>query len=308
MKHISSEIVVIGDMNVDVSLAVDAWPREGGDVLANAVTWSSGGTGLNCAVAIGRIGHAVQLWSRVGSDPAAAQVLSTARTSGVDTSAIQTDPAVATGLCVIPVTPSGERTFLSFRGANVHWHAPAVTPAAPQWLHVCGHALLADPQRAQTLQALRNAQAAGWQTSLDLCDPLAPLVMPLLRQLDAPLSILMGNEREVAATSGALHPYADIIVTKRGARGASAEQGGQIVEHGGFVVDAIDTTACGDTFGGVLCVARRWGASLTDALCIANVAGAITASRRGAADIEPTKAEIIAFLSQRNHHIPHWLA
>jgi ribokinase len=308
MKNHTSLITVIGDMNVDVSLAIDAWPVEGGDVLAHAVNWSSGGTGLNCAVAIARIGHPVQLWSRVGADPAATQVVTTALRAGVDTSAIQTDATVATGLCVIPVTPGGERTFLSFRGANVQWHAPVDALASAGWLHICGHALLADPQRAQSIDALRRAQAAGWSTSLDLCDPLAPTVIAVLSQLSAPLSILMGNEREVAASRGALDQYADILVTKRGARGATARRGDELVEHHGFAVDAIDTTACGDTFGGVFCVARSRGATLCEALAIANVAGAITASRRGAADIEPTRAEIIAFLADHNHDIPHWLA
>ena len=301
-------ITVIGDMNVDVSLAIDAWPVEGGDVLANAVNWSSGGTGLNCAVAIARIGHPVQLWSRIGPDPAASQVMTTAQRAGVDTSEIQTDPTVATGLCVIPVTPGGERTFLSFRGANVRWQSPAGALAPQGWLHVCGHALLADPQRTQSLQALQRAHAAGWHTSLDLCDPLAPLVIALLRQLSQPLSVLLGNEREIAATGGVLHPYAEIVVTKRGAHGATAQDGTTQIAHPGFAVDAIDTTACGDTFGGVFCVARSRGASLPEALSIANVAGAITASRRGAADIEPTRAEIIAFLTERTLDIPHWLA
>ena len=135
-------VTVIGDMNVDVSLAIDAWPHEGGDVLAHAVTWSSGGTGLNCAVAIARLGFPVRLWSRVGRDPAADQVLNTARDAGVDIGAVQHDTAQATGLCIIPVTPGGERTFLSARGANVQWHAPALPTDGPGWLHVCGHALL----------------------------------------------------------------------------------------------------------------------------------------------------------------------
>ena len=98
-------VTVIGDMNVDVSLAIDAWPHEGGDVLAHGVTWSSGGTGLNCAVAIARFGYAVRLWSRVGRDPAADQVRNTARDAGVDIETVQYDATEATGLCIIPVTP-----------------------------------------------------------------------------------------------------------------------------------------------------------------------------------------------------------
>ncbi|RLT30402.1 MAG: carbohydrate kinase family protein [Chloroflexi bacterium] len=307
MTDTRREVTVIGDMNVDVSLAIDAWPHEGGDVLAHAVTWSSGGTGLNCAVAIARLGFPVRLWSRVGRDPAADQVLNTARDAGVDIGAVQHDTAHATGLCIIPVTPGGERTFLSARGANVQWHAPALPTDGPGWLHVCGHALLADPQRAQAINALRRAHAAGWQTSLDLCDPLAPLLIPILAQIDAPLTVLMGNEREVAAVPQALGSFAQMIVTKRGARGATVSIGAERFAHPGYVVDAIDTTACGDTFGGVFCSALFHGASVVDALAVANAAGALTASRRGAADIEPTRREICRFLIDQQHNLPLWL-
>jgi ribokinase len=300
-------MTVIGDMNVDVSLAIDAWPHEGGDVLAHAVTWSSGGTGLNCAVAIARLGYPVRLWSRVGPDPAAEQVIDTARTAGVDIGAMQYDATHATGLCIIPVTPSGERTFLSARGANVQWHAPDQPVHEPGWLHVCGHALLADPQRVQAIVALRRAQAAGWQTSLDLCDPLAAQVMPVLAQLDRPLTVLMGNEREVAAVPDGFARYAQIIVTKRGARGAEVCVGAERIAHPGYVVDAIDTTACGDTFGGVFCSALFHGATMVDALSVANAAGALTASRRGAADIEPTRREIRRFLLDNHQTPPVWL-
>ena len=307
MTDTRQAVTVIGDMNVDVSLAIDAWPHEGGDVLAHAVTWSSGGTGLNCAVAIARLGFPVRLWSRVGRDPAADQVLNTARDAGVDIGAVQHDTAHATGLCIIPVTPGGERTFLSARGANVQWHAPAQPTDGPGWLHVCGHALLADPQRSQTINALRRAHAAGWQTSLDLCDPLAPLLIPILAQIDAPLTVLMGNEREVAAVPRALGSDAQILVTKRGARGAAVSIGAERITHPGYVVDAIDTTACGDTFGGVFCSALFHGASVVDALAVANAAGALTASRRGAADIEPTRREICRFLIDQQHNLPLWL-
>ena len=301
-------MTIIGDMNVDISLAITAWPNEGGDVLANAVTWSSGGTGLNCAVAVARLGYSVSLWSRVGHDAAADQVIRTAQQAGVNVSAVQRDPTVATGVCVIPVTPSGERTFLSFRGANVQWDVPALTLPAAGWLHVCGHALLTDPQRAQSIVALQRAQAAGWQTSIDLCDPLAPLLMPILSQLRAPLRVVMGNEREIASVETDLAPYAHMVMTKRGARAATAYHRQAHTSHAGFVVDAIDTTACGDTFGGVFCAALLHGAPLDDALTVANAAGALTASRRGAADIEPTRAEIIAFLATNNCPIPLWLA
>lgn len=308
MKHTGLALTVIGDMNVDLSLAIAGWPHEGGDVLAQAVTWSSGGTGLNCAVAAARLGQRVTLLARVGTDPAAAQVLTCARDAGVADQHIQHDPTVPTGLCVIPVTPLGERTFLSYRGANVQWEYAPQLSGPSGWLHVCGHALLSDPQRHNTVAALRHAHALGWQTSIDLCDPLAAHYDTIAAALSAPVTVLLGNEREVRAARVSAPRHATVLVTKRGARGALVDGPDGSTEHPGFPVEAIDTTACGDAFGVVFCVALAHGAPLTAALQVANATGALTASRRGAADIVPTAADVIRFLQTHDTPVPTWLA
>jgi len=50
------------------------------------------------------------------------------------------------------------------------------------------------------------------------------------------------------------------------------------------------------------------GAPIADAVVVANAAGAITASRRGAADIVPTHTEVCALLQHHQQPIPLWLA
>lgn len=307
MEQQQPRYVVIGDINVDLSMAIAGWPHEGGDALAHGVTWSNGGTGLNCAVAAARMGYAVALAARVGTDPAAAQGIACAHAAGVDTRGVQHDPHIPTGLCVIPVTPSGERTFLSYRGANVQWHYDPPLHGAQGWLHVCGHALLSDPQRANALAALADAQRRGWQTSIDLCDPLAADSTAVAAALAAPLTVLLGNEREHAALAASAPIPAHTVVTKRGAGGARVD-GPVSAAVAGYVVDAVDTTACGDAFGAVFCGALAHGAAVNEALQVANATGAVTASRRGAADIVPTRADVIRFLQLYDTRLPAWLA
>lgn len=301
-------LTIIGDINVDLLMALAEWPHEGGDALAHTVTWSSGGTGINSAVAVARVGGTVRLWGRVGSDPAATQALTIARAAGVDLQGIQHDPHIPTGLCVIPVTTGGERTFLSYRGANQAWQFPTDWSTTPGWLHVCGHALLSDPQRASAIHALCYAQQHGWQTSIDLCEPLTHHFDQIISQLPQPLSVLLGNQAEMLAVAAYHASAAPICITKQGAAGALVSSAGQITHYPAFVVDAIDTTACGDTFASVCVLALSHDAPLADAVLVANAAGAITASRRGAADIVPTHTEVCALLTQHLQPIPPWLA
>jgi ribokinase len=62
------------------------------------------------------------------------------------------------------------------------------------------------------------------------------------------------------------------------------------------VVQAIDTTAAGDAFNGVLAVGLAEGLSLCEAAERANAAAAISVTRRGAQPSLPTRAEIVEFL------------
>lgn len=304
-------LIIIGDINVDINMALSHWPQEGGDAIAHTTIWSSGGTGLNSAIAVARMGGSSQLWGRVGTDPSAQQLLTTARQYTIDIDAIQTDTVLPTGLCVIPVSPNGERTFLSYRGANTAWQTPLHWPTGTHWLHVCGHALLSGTQGQSARAALREAQLRGWHTSIDLCEALATQLDGLANDYPQPLSVLLGNHAEMqVAQRHAHHPlshYADTVITKRGAAGCVARTNTQQLEDAGFVVDAIDTTACGDTFASICVWVLMQQYALTDALLVANAAGAITASRRGAADITPTRAEVVAMIAQQRRHVPDWL-
>jgi ribokinase len=303
-------LIIIGDINVDINLALSHWPHEGGDAVAHTATWSSGGTGLNSAIAVARLGGSPHLWGRVGADPAAHQLLNTVRQHALNIDAIQVDAVLPTGLCVIPVSPNGERTFLSYRGANTAWHVPDLWPDGRHWMHVCGHALVSDTQRESALEALRMAHALGWQTSIDLCEALASHLDQLYAYIGQ-LTVLSGNHNEMhVAQQYAQHPihtYAQTVITKQGSNGCVAIRHEQTHASAGFVVDAIDTTACGDTFASACVWVLMQDHPLDDALLVANAAGALTASRRGAADITPNRAEVITLIKQQRLHVPAWL-
>lgn len=303
-------LTVVGDINVDLSLAVAGWPAVGGDTRAHTAIWSHGGTGLNAAIAVTNLGGACRLWGRVGADAVADGVKSWAYERGVDVSELQVDPIIPTGLCVIPVVPDGERTFLSFRGANVTWQYPTQWPETPGWLHVCGHALIEDPQRHNSVRALQQAQHQGWRTSIDLCDPLAPQIGAILAQLPGPLDCLLGNQHEMNAAQGQFHQGAcpHLIVTKRGAAGARLTYpDGRTQDFAGFVVDTQDTTACGDAFASTFVWSLAHGAESASACTLANAVGALTASQRGGATSIPETGAVQTFYAHHQLSLPHWV-
>lgn len=298
-------VLVVGDANADLSAPLERFPREGDDAPLGALSWGSGGAGTNVATAIARLGGRARLLARVGVDPAAEVALGAARRAGVELDAVQVDPVRATGLCFAAVSPGGERTFFSFRGANVGLARPEVDVLrGAQWLHVCGHALLEGSQRETTLALIAEASRRGLPVSLDLCLPLLRAAPALVLELAAKLHVIFANELELAALGEPLEAALTtlergglgLVAAKLGARGSLlAGRERRIVP--GFRVDARDTTGCGDAFAAGFIVASLRGAPSGVAARVGNAAGALTATRPGAADALPTRAEALALLA-----------
>ncbi|MBN2174113.1 MAG: ribokinase, partial [Bacteroidales bacterium] len=90
------------------------------------------------------------------------------------------------------------------------------------------------------------------------------------------------------------------VIITLGSKGAFVKTKDEKVEVPAFKVDAVDTTAAGDTFCGALAVALVEGKSLRDSLQFASAAAAISATCMGAQPSAPFKIEIEEFLKNRS--------
>ena len=306
----SPAIVVIGSLNADLVQQVARLPKPGETIFGGDLQTFSGGKGANQAFAAGRMGARASMIGQVGGDGLAALLLDSLRSADVRTDAIGTSDC-STGTAVIFVLPDGENVIVIAPGANATV-SPAVAADRLGALRPGDYLLSQLEIPLDTVQAaLVAAKARGAATVLDPA-PARPLPAELLRHVD----YLTPNETETLTLLGepdgtldadgaveraarrilALGPKAAVL--KLGARGCLIATAEDTVRVAGFKVDAVDTTAAGDTFNGAFATALADGRPAREAARFANAAAALSVTRPGAQSSVPTRREVESFLAE----------
>lgn len=279
-----SRIAVIGSINLDLVATVKKLPAPGETVTDAELNRFPGGKGANQALAAKRLGADVRLIGCVGDDTAADEALALLREGGVDLASVRVAAGVPTGTALIAVAPSGENHIVVAPGAN--------RSLTPEVLEIPeADALICQLEVPTDTVARAAAEFEGF-----FCVNLAPakqVDVTVLQRAD----LVIVNELESAWYGETLSACPGMIVTTVGAAGATISQGGNdIAVARPPRVDAVDTTAAGDTFTAALTVALVEGQSPQEALEFACAAGAAACTRLGAQPSLPTRDEVLALL------------
>lgn len=290
-----SAIVVLGSANMDLVVRQPRLPHPGETMFGSSFDQIPGGKGLNQAVAAARAGGDVGFLGAVGRDAFGDALRRCLEQDGIDTRGV-VEVDEPTGTAHISVLDGGENAIVVVSGANA-----AITElddASKRRIEDARY-LVAQFERPLELigEAFVLARGLGIQNVLTPA-PVQPVDHALLQLVD----ILIPNAQEACELAGvddeaeaavALSRTVGMVVMTRGSRGALvARDGAVLTEVAPRKVEAVDTTAAGDTFAGVLIAFLAEGAALDDALDAATVAASISVTRPGASTSMPTRAEI----------------
>ncbi|MFD8551795.1 ribokinase [Streptomyces fradiae] len=290
-------IAVLGSTNMDLVAYVPRAPRLGETVTGRAFRTVPGGKGANQAVAAARAGARVSMLGAVGSDDLGPRLRAALAESGVDTTLLRTADGPS-GTAHIVVDDDGGNAIVVVPGANAS--VTGLTPEDEARIAAADALLL---QLELPLDAvIAGARAARRHGVRTVLTP-AP-ARPLPRELLALVDLLVPNEHEANALSGAADPRAaadgllrdvpEVVVTLGAAGSLYAARGARPVTVPSRPVRAVDTTAAGDTFTGALAVALAEGRPVPDALAWASAAAALSVGRAGASSSMPYREEIDA--------------
>jgi ribokinase len=302
MNHVTTTVAVFGSCNMDLVAYVKTAPKRGETVLGREFHTVPGGKGANQAIAAAKAGAALHMIGAVGDDAFGDQIRETLRKSTVDVSGLRTAPGPS-GTAHIVVDDEGGNSIVVVPGANATVDGLA---DGDEELIAGAQSLLLQLEIPRS--GVAAAAAAGRRNGVRVVltpAPAAPLSADILSNVD----LLVPNEHEAAILVGDDDPHRALttllglvpeVVITLGARGSLyGNRDGARVEMPSFRVDAVDTTAAGDTFVGVLSTALGEGADVAEALRLASAGAAVSVQRNGASSSMPTRQEITDFLGAR---------
>ena len=306
----SRRVLVVGSANVDFTVAASRLPGVGETVSGGTLLVNHGGKGANQAVAARRLGAEVRFVACVGDDASGRDIRAALQAEGVGVDGMIVTREAATGTALIVVDQQGRNQIVVAPGANWRLSAEHVRSRAEDfaWAQVV---LCQLETPLDTLDvALGEARRRGLVTVLNPAPVRDGISDDVWRRVD----YLTPNEGEAARLSGV--PVENVrsagaaarvlrergvgtVIVTLGVQGSVACTAGGDVRTEAFPVNAVDTTAAGDSFNGALGTALAAGDALPDALRFASAAAALACTRRGAQPSLPTRAEVDRLLRAR---------
>ena len=244
------------------------------------------------------------LFRSVGNDDAGKMMRELLGYEEINLAGIAELDKVATGQAYIVVDEKGENSIMIHAGAN-----GKITPE-----HVVKHADLIkesdfviaqfESDLASTIKAFEVAHQAGVKTILNPAPAMRTVPEELLKTTDviAPneteTEILTGikvvDEESMQKAAAKLHALGiKVVLITIGSQGSFYSMDGQSGLVPAFKVNAVDTTAAGDTFIGALStVLKPDFSNLVEAITYGNKASSLTVQRFGAQPSIPYKHEL----------------
>ena len=315
----AGRVVLMGQVLVDLAVRGEALPGPGGDVWAVDEGMHVGG-GFNALVAARRMGAEAVSLSPIGEGPYSSLIQAALAREGI----ADAGPRVAgidNGFCIAFTDRTGERTFISTKGAETMvpasaWADIVRTMNPGDVLYVDGY-LMDHPANREAAQAALHALPEGVRVVLDVSPvigipdglPTRDVIVSMnhreaqeIGKRTADRSLLDRCAEPLGAAEAVCAAVRRPVVVRAGAQGAyvarpSVAATDAVDEDASHVptprVEAIDTNGAGDAHSGVLAASLAQGIPLERALLLANCAGALSATVVGPASC-PSRSQIEA--------------
>ena len=287
-------ILVVGSLNMDYTIYVNEFPKEGETLFGNNRFIQPGGKGANQAVAIAKSGLVNTLMiGAIGNDKDGEEVKNIVSSFGVDVKLIKKD--VETGNATIVVDKNSENKIIIIGGANT---SLAIDDIDVSLIEKADYIVLQNEINQAVNDFVINKAYELNKTIIYNPAPYRNINDDILKKI----TYFIPNEIELEKYSNMnnvddgisylLNKGIKNVLVTLGTKGSLLKNKNESIKVDAFKVDAIDTVAAGDTFVGYFVSALASGKNEKEAMLLASKASSITVSRKGSLVSIPTLKEI----------------
>ena len=297
-------ICVIGSLNMDLVVNVDTMPKPGQTIIGSNFKEVPGGKGANQAVAMARLNGNVSMIGKVGEDGFGQTLINSLKNYKVDTTYIQTSKG-ATGVALITVDKNAQNSIVVSPGANFEVKEDDIDNNIEAIKNSDIVVLQLETPLNTIKYALNKAKELNKYTILNPA-PAVKLDDEIIKNVD----LLTPNETELEIISGVsieteedIQKAAQIMIEKGvkelivtlGSKGSLYINKEKSMFKKAYKVEAVDTTAAGDSYTGALAVALSQDKNIEDAMDFASKVGALSVLKEGAQSSLPTLEDVKNF-------------
>ena len=291
-------IIVFGAIYADMVMRVDKFPDPGETVLTKTYSYVPGGKGANQALAASRAGQMVLLAGAIGNDAQGALALTLLQSAGIDLSAVK-ESSMPTGCSSIFVNKHAENMICSASGANMEVRENQITDQMLKEAEAI--VLQCEAPIDECAKLASRAKQAGVTVILNLA-PATYVPDYYLNNVDYLImneveAEFMCNDLNLTDTISMATTISQqkqlIVILTQGEKGCALALNGNISHFPAPKVNAVDTTAAGDTFIGYVAAGiASSDFSIESAIQTASKAASICCTREGSQPSIPFSMEL----------------
>jgi ribokinase len=302
-------VVVLGDLVVDYTLAVERLPINAGEHQRIELMDPSPGGAANTLIMGTRLGLSMQAVGVVGQDDAGQWLRQALESQRINVDAVVPSADLRTAVVYCLVAPDGQHVFLGHQGGEFpealsNLCLQAVRGASALffdgWIYRGGY-------RAISMQAASHAFEHGIPVFFDVGPDYAHFDSAWVHNVLAHTHTLLATEDELvglmaagksveSAAQWAIEQGVQRVIVKQGAQGAWLVSSEATMHHPSYPVEVRDTTGAGDAFAAAVIYAHLNDFPPYNTLKLANAVGAAAVARLGSGYNMPTRGDVLRIL------------
>ncbi|MCQ2419836.1 MAG: ribokinase [Clostridia bacterium] len=290
------KVLSFGSCNIDYVYHMDQFIRPGETKSCLSLDQNCGGKGLNQSIALAQAGANVFHAGLIGAE--GAFLCEKLQSKGVDTTFVRIGEG-AGGHAIIQVDENGQNCIILYGGTNQQI-APAFIDEVLSRFDA-GDILVLQNEISNIPYLMEQAYAKGLRIAFNAAPyndavrkyPLEKVEWLIVNEVEGGGLSGESDYEKIAQKLTQLYPQAKIMLTL-GKSGCIYRCGNEQLFQRACRVEAVDTTAAGDTFIGYFIRGIAENLPIPETLKLATVASAIAVTRPGAADSVPQYREVVS--------------